>query len=32
VPVERAEDARYAAVLVAVGGLSRGFKLPDTGL
>ena len=28
-PVERAEDARYAAVLVAVGGLSRGFRLPD---
>ena len=32
VPVERAEDARYAAVLVAVGGLSRGFRLPDAGL
>src|SRR5207248_9543264 len=32
VPVERAEDARYAAVLVAVGGLSRGFRLPDVGL
>jgi len=31
-PVERAEDARYAAVLVAVGGLSRGFRLPDAGL
>ena len=31
VPVERAEDARYAAVLVAVGGLSRGFRLPDAG-
>ena len=29
VPVERAEDAQYAAVLVAVGGLSRGFRLPD---
>jgi transcription-repair coupling factor (superfamily II helicase) len=29
VPVERAEDARYAAVLVAIGGLSRGFRLPD---
>jgi transcription-repair coupling factor (superfamily II helicase) len=29
VPVERAEDARYASVLVAVGGLSRGFRLPD---
>ncbi len=32
VPVERAEDARYAAVLVAVGGLSRGFRLPDAGV
>jgi transcription-repair coupling factor (superfamily II helicase) len=32
VAVERAEDARYAAVLVAVGGLSRGFRLPDAGL
>src|SRR6266850_460306 len=32
VPVERAEDARYAAVLVAVGGLSRGFRLPDAAL
>jgi transcription-repair coupling factor (superfamily II helicase) len=32
VPVERAEDARYAAVLVAVGGLSRGFRLPDAGI
>ena len=32
VPVERAEDARYAAVLVAVGGLSRGFRLPDAHL
>ena len=32
VPVERAEDARYAAVLVAVGHLSRGFRLPDAGL
>src|SRR5581483_9368881 len=32
VPVERAEDARYASVLVAVGGLSRGFRLPDAGL
>jgi transcription-repair coupling factor (superfamily II helicase) len=30
-PVERAEDARYAAVLVAVGSLSRGFRLPDAG-
>ena len=32
VPVERAEDARYAAVLVATGSLSRGFRLPDAGL
>jgi transcription-repair coupling factor (superfamily II helicase) len=32
IPVERAEDAQYAAVLVAVGGLSRGFRLPDAGL
>jgi transcription-repair coupling factor (superfamily II helicase) len=32
VPVERAEDARYAAVLVAIGGLSRGFRLPEAGL
>ena len=32
VPVERAEDARYAAVLVVVGALSRGFRLPDAGL
>jgi transcription-repair coupling factor (superfamily II helicase) len=32
VPVDRAEDARYAAVLVAVGDLSRGFRLPDAGL
>src|SRR5262249_14800255 len=31
-PVERADDARYAAVLVALGGLSRGFRLPDAGL
>jgi transcription-repair coupling factor (superfamily II helicase) len=31
-PIERAEDARYAAVLVAVGHLSRGFRLPDAGL
>jgi transcription-repair coupling factor (superfamily II helicase) len=30
-PVERAEDARYAAVLVAVGALSRGFRLPAAG-
>ncbi|HEV3141737.1 MAG TPA: CarD family transcriptional regulator, partial [Vicinamibacterales bacterium] len=32
VPVERAEDARYASVLVVVGDLSRGFRLPDAGL
>ena len=32
IPVERAEDARYAAVLVAVGALSRGFRLPDARL
>ena len=32
VPVERADDARYAAVLVAIGNLSRGFRLPDAGL
>jgi transcription-repair coupling factor (superfamily II helicase) len=32
VPVERADDARYAAVLIAIGRLSRGFRLPDAGL
>ena len=32
VPVERAEDARVAAVLVAVGSLSQGFRLPDAAL
>ena len=32
VPVERAEDAQHASVLVAVGSLSRGFRLPDAGL
>src|SRR5207237_5973095 len=32
VPVERAEDARYAAVLVVLGNLSRGFRLPVAGL
>jgi transcription-repair coupling factor (superfamily II helicase) len=32
VPVERADDARYAAVLVATGRLSRGFRLPDAAL
>jgi transcription-repair coupling factor (superfamily II helicase) len=32
IPIERADDARYAAVLVAVGALSRGFRLPEAGL
>jgi len=32
VPIERADDARYAAVLVAIGTLSRGFRLPDAAL
>ena len=32
VPVDRADDARYAAVLVAIGRLSRGFRLPDASL
>ncbi len=32
VPVDRADDARYAAVLVATGKLTRGFRLPDAGL
>ncbi|MGC4081835.1 MAG: hypothetical protein QM736_06935 [Vicinamibacterales bacterium] len=32
VPVDRADDARYAAVLVATGVLSQGFRLPDAGL
>jgi transcription-repair coupling factor (superfamily II helicase) len=32
VPVDRAEDAQYAAVLVAIGNVSRGFRLPDAGL
>ncbi|HEU4721609.1 MAG TPA: CarD family transcriptional regulator, partial [Gemmatimonadaceae bacterium] len=32
VPVERAEDAHAAAVLVAVGALSRGFRLTDAAL
>ena len=32
VPVERAEDAYAASVLVAVGSLSRGFRLPDASL
>jgi transcription-repair coupling factor (superfamily II helicase) len=32
VPVEHAEDAHAASVLVAVGSLSRGFRLPDAAL
>ncbi|MGE4055687.1 MAG: CarD family transcriptional regulator, partial [Vicinamibacterales bacterium] len=32
VPVDQSDDARYAAVLVSVGSLSRGFRLPDAGL
>jgi transcription-repair coupling factor (superfamily II helicase) len=32
VPVDRAEDAQYASVLVAIGRLSRGFRLPAAGL
>ena len=32
VPVDRSDDSRTAAVLVAVGHLSRGFRLPDAGL
>jgi transcription-repair coupling factor (superfamily II helicase) len=32
VPVDRADDARYAAVLVATGNLTRGFRLPDASL
>ena len=32
VPVDRADDAHYAAVLVAIGKLTRGFRLPDAGL
>ncbi len=32
VQAERADDARYAAVLVALGKLSRGFRLPQAGL
>ncbi|HSC27260.1 MAG TPA: DEAD/DEAH box helicase, partial [Vicinamibacterales bacterium] len=31
-PIERAEDAHHASVLVAVGHLSRGFRLPDASL
>ncbi len=32
IPVERAEDAHAAGVLVAVGSLSRGFRLPAAAL
>ncbi len=32
VDLDRAEDAHAAAVLVATGRLSRGFRLPDAGL
>ena len=32
VPVERAEDAHHATVLVAVGSLSRGFRLASAAL
>jgi transcription-repair coupling factor (superfamily II helicase) len=32
VPIERAEDAHTASVLVGTGHLSRGFRLPDAGL
>ena len=34
VPIDdiQADQASYAAVLVATGGLSRGFRLPDAGL
>jgi len=32
VPVERGEDAHAASVLVAVGALSRGFRLSEAGL
>jgi transcription-repair coupling factor (superfamily II helicase) len=31
-PVDRAEDAHQAALLVGIGFLSRGFRLPDAGL
>ena len=32
VQADRADDARYAAVLVTLGTLSRGFRLPGAGL
>jgi len=31
IPVERSEDARYAAILIAQGSVSQGFRLPDAG-
>ena len=31
-PIERAEDVRTAAVLVGIGHLTRGFRLPDAPL
>jgi transcription-repair coupling factor (superfamily II helicase) len=31
-PIERAEDVRTASVLVGIGHLSKGFRLPDAGL
>ena len=31
-PIERAEDVRTAAVLVGLGQLSKGFRLPEAGL
>ncbi|HYT67113.1 MAG TPA: transcription-repair coupling factor [Vicinamibacterales bacterium] len=31
-PIDRGEDAHSAAVLVAVGHLSKGFRLPEAGL
>ena len=31
-PIERGEDAHAAAVLVAVGHLTKGFRLPEAGL
>ncbi|MEO5894866.1 MAG: transcription-repair coupling factor [Vicinamibacterales bacterium] len=32
VPVDRSEDSRTASVMVAVGHLSRGFRMPDAAL
>jgi transcription-repair coupling factor (superfamily II helicase) len=32
VPVERAEDSHAATVLIAIGSLTRGFRLADAGL